>query len=354
MERSERRAPAEPSAGAGAPPPSATARALKIVGGITAVLSLAFGIRQAIVYGREYVQKRDQVQALVATAKLQSDAGEYRAAWGTLGKAASIGSRGGVVREVRENLAMLWLENASTAEGLSLGAIADTVAPVLTAATVDAAAGRRADLTAHLGWADFLRLRSSPRPLDPAARYRQALADDPQNVFAHAMLGHWILWRTDSVAEAERHFAAALASGRQRELVRRLELSALANRSGTELQLLRVANDMRVQKDSVTPQTRDVFWDAFYSLLRRGGPRDTSVVSPRDLRSTYHWLFDGSPYERSKPVEFGHFAAMLDEAAGDSAQALAGYRAAKASATSEGLTYPVAIDSAIRRLGRRP
>jgi hypothetical protein len=67
-----------------------------------------------------------------------------------------------------------------------------------------------------------------------------ALAEDPTNVIAHAMLGHWLLWSGDSVAVARQHFSAALSTVRNRRFARALELSAFENKQ-SDLETIRVA-----------------------------------------------------------------------------------------------------------------
>ena len=52
--------------------------------------------------------------------------------------------------------------------------------------------------------------------------------------FAHAMLGHWMLWDHQDRAAALAHFDAAAASGRERPWVRYLEIAALKSNSFTD------------------------------------------------------------------------------------------------------------------------
>lgn len=330
---------------------------LKIVAGATAVLSLAFGIRQASVYITDYRQRRHRVSELLAAAELQRSSRDYRAAWTGLREAVSSGDEDAAVRTAREDLAMAWLDDARGTEGLTLGNIADTVAPVLSRGVAGAQGARRGDLLAHLGWATFLKWRDGQRQLDPTALYRDALVADSGNPYAHAMWGHWLLWRNESVAEANGHFAAALASGRDRGRVRALQLAAFSNTHGEsrDANLIRVANDMRIGGDSIDSNGRDLLWNPYYAVLRSGRPgqvpdRPAVTLSPEELLLTYRWLFATSSYVEAKGFLYTIQLARLEEAAGDSVSALASYRTALGQATDGYADRRAAIDAAIVRL----
>ena len=335
------------------------ARVLKIVAGASAILGLIFAVRQSTIYVGDYRGKQKRVSELLAVADLQRASRDYRGAWTSLRDAAATGARADTVQLARENLAMAWLGDASTASGLSLGTIGDTLTSTLTRGALGASGARKADLLAHLGWADFLRWRDGQRQLDPAARYRQALAADSQNLYAHAMLGHWVLWQGDDIAEANRHFAAALASGRQRRYVRRLQLSALGNTSGNEarLEMLRVANDMRISGDSLDESQRSRLWGFFDPMFFSSGvgsdpARLAAAIAPRDLLLTYRWIFEGTKWIESKGPSYTYSLARLEEAAGDTARALATYQAARAQSAGGTWSFMPGLDAAIARLSR--
>ncbi len=345
------------------------AKVLKWVGGATAVLSLAFGVRQAIGYASGWRGRQRRVAELLAVDSLQRASGDYRGAWTSLAQAAALGNRGDAVRTAREDLAMVWLEDARSSVGMSLGEIGDTLTTTISRGALAATGARRGDLLAHLGWAYFLRWRDGQRQLDPAAQYRQALAADPGNPYAHAMLGHWALWWRDAAgggpgayAEANRHFAAALARARDpsRSFVRTLQLAALQNSDGPEadLEMLTVAADMLASGDSITPDDRDKLWQVYYDAFIRSSTRFTmaqmyAAVKPADLLRTYRWLFDNTGYVEAKATLYTYSLARLQEAAGDTADALATYRAARKALSRGYDDYRFRIDSGIARLTRR-
>src|SRR5688500_8472528 len=160
----------------------------RVLGGVTAVLSLAFAIRQASIYVGDHRHKQQRVNELLATARLQRESHDYRAAWRSLAEAGSLDIRKRIVQTEREDLAMDWLQNDRAPLGSTRGVIGDSVAVVLSRGVVTVRRSRMAVLIAHLGWVDFLRWLDGQCYLDAAARYRQSLETDPQNVYGHAML----------------------------------------------------------------------------------------------------------------------------------------------------------------------
>ena len=258
---------------------------------------------------------------------------------------------------------MAWLDDIRGDQGPApFSATVDMLVPVMSRGAVAAEGPRKADLLAHLGWADFLRWRDGQRELDPAERYRQALAADSPNVYAHTMLAHWTLWNGGSLDDADRHFATALKSSRERPYVRRLQLAALANRSNdtTDLDMLRVANDMRVNNESMEPEDRARIWDVYYSRFLASPSRASTeplvaVVPPADQLATYRWMFEKSGYAESKGLLYEYVLARLQDAAGQGSEALATYRSVRSKAPGNGDgRIRAAVDSAIARLARKP
>jgi hypothetical protein len=335
---------------------------LKWIGGCTAVLSLVFGLRQLTLLISEARDKRHQVTELIAMGQLQRDARDYGSAWKSLSKAAELGPKEPAVRTAQEDLAMTWLDDIrGDQSSMPFRATVDMVVPVLSRGVLTAEGPRKADLLAHLGWADFLRWRDGDHSLDPAGRYRQALAADSGNVYAHTMLAHWKLWNGGDLEESNRHFATALRSGRERPYVRRLQLAALANRRDpvADLDMVRVANDMRKDGESMTPDGRDRLWDVYYGRFvsapdESASEQPTNAAPPGELLATYRWLFDTSDYVESKGLLYEYLLARLQDAAGQNAEALASYRAVRPKAQTNGMGHiRDAVDSAIVRLTKR-
>jgi hypothetical protein len=337
--------------------------ALKWVGGTTAVLSLVFGLRQLTVLISDARDRQRQITELIATGRLQQEARDYGSAWKSLGKAAELRASDARVRTAQEDLAMAWLDDIRGDQGpATFTAIVEMLVPVMDRGVVAAEGSRKADLLAHLGWADFLRWRDGQRELDPATRYRQALAVDSPNAYAHAMLAHWTLWNGGNLDEADRHFGAALKSGRERPYVRRLQLAALANRrdDAADLGMLRVANDMRMNNELMDPRGQARIWDIYYahfadSPTQASIERLVAAVPPAEQVATYRWLFENSGYVESKGILHEYLLARLQDAAGPDREALATYRSVRSKEAFGNLNGRIraAVDSAIARLARK-
>lgn len=302
--------------------------ALKWVGGFTAVLSLIFGLQQLAESVSALRQRNRQTKELLRTSQMQEAAHDYPAAWDSMAEADRLTKGSGEVRMAQESLAMDWLENARLGpDQQRFSDIVGKVAPILDRAASTASSARKADLLAHLGWAEFLRSRDGVAALTPDHYYEEALKIDPQNAYARAMLGHWILWRGGKVADAREQFALALAGGSHRDYVRRMQLSGYENvhTDEADMELVRAVGDMLTKGEQVDPETRRALW-AIYSL--HFGSEEArrqpllAAMPPADQLATFSLLFDVSDFDQSKFVSREFYRAILEEAAGRRTQAL--------------------------------
>jgi hypothetical protein len=216
---------------------------LKWVGAITAVLSLIFAIQQLVQGVAEIRDRERQVTELSETGRMQQQAGDYAGAWSSFESALKAAETGGMLTKVvgrldaqtlrlrlaREDLAMQWLENAHASGDQTFSDLVARLQPALDQGVRAAQPVRKADLLAHIGWAYFLRSRDGHSDLDPQPQYRQALAADAANPYAHAYLGHWLLWSKHDLKGAKEQFAAGVAAGRKTSYVRDIQLAALRN-----------------------------------------------------------------------------------------------------------------------------
>ena len=219
---------------------------------------------------------------------------------------------------------MAWLEESRLREGETFTGLANRLTPTLQRGLLDASGARKADLLAHLGWAEFLRSRDGVAGREPDTLYRRALAVDSQNVYAHAMLGHWLVWRRGRLEEAQTHFATALAQDRAHAYVRGMQLAALANsrEDAAGEELIRVANEMRVRGEPVNEQIRKATSSVYF--FRTSGNaaslhRLLTAVPAADHLATFRWLYDG---EDSDSLYHRYWLGLLQEAAGERSDAL--------------------------------
>jgi hypothetical protein len=305
---------------------------------LLALVALLIGgtIWQGLSWYAERGARTRQVTALLKQSELQSGSGNYASAWKLLEDAGGVDPGSAEVIDAQERLAMQWLQNARGSQLTgSLKDIAEKVSPVLSRGAVAGKGERTADLMAHMGWADFLRLREGMAGLDPTKHYMRAIEIDPANVFAHTMWGFEILRTRGPAGEANRHFAAALGSKREREYVRHMQIAALlwGQKPELESEAIRVVNEMRLGGESMspgTPESSDTWrlWNIYYFRLISGHdkPQFLSALSPADHLATFRWLYSEDQLPKDKHSSYLCILAQLQELNGDRAGALASYR----------------------------
>jgi len=345
---------------------------LKWVGGITAILSLIFGVQRVIQLVSEAGERQRQIAELYRVGKEQQDAGNYPAAWNSFEQALKDADEGGQIakltgrldaerrrlRGTQEDLAMAWLENLSAPEGQAFSNVVDKLVPVLDRGATSARGVRKADLLAHIGWGYFLKERDAPGNLNPERYYRQALEIDPGNPYAHAHWGHWLLWKEQNLEEATQHFAAAVASGRARAYVRRIQLAALGNVQSERAkeELLRAVNDMRKNHEEIDARTRsDVFSIYYFAFTDSTGfQRLTAAVPASEQIAMIRALFYGADFDPSRIPSREAYLATLQEAAGSPDEALKTWLAMRSRLPADtGGILVARADAAIKRLSRR-
>jgi len=336
-------------------------RLLKWVGYLTAILSLCATIGGIAKFGYERMKTRQAVDTLLSTEALQLQSHDYWAAWRTLEQAAQHMPNSPQVSEAQVSLAMTWLENIDLSQGQKFSDVTQKLEPVLTHAVAASKPGpRRADLRAHIGWTYFLASRDGRFDLDPAGSYAAAVAEDGDNPYARAMWGHWMLWQSCAkIGNAGEQFASAVASKRQGDFVRRLQLAALLNCNNEEasVETIRVANAMRGEQRSLDPWSRDHIFGRYYFALMNNSQspqaiRFINAVPPAEHLATYRWLFDAIDFGDSNRRLRTLYLALLQEAAGQRDDALANYRSLLGQVQSHSGSLWQTADAAVNRLSR--
>ncbi len=317
----------------------------------------------AIVWWAHRRATRGEVQGLLRQSALLRDAGHYADAWDVVSRASGLSPGEADVVLARERLAMAWLENARVTVGHeTFVGLADRVQLALAECAVSSDAHRAADCLAHLGWADFLRSREGVGGLDPTQQYRRAIALDPDNVYAHAFWGFHVLASGGGLAEAQAHFARALAGGRAHAYVRDMQLAGLFYRHdpGLEAEAVRVANEMRVEGQAVPSASSDTglmgrLWDVYSDRLVNDEQTEPflAVLSPADHLATFRWLFPENAIRRDRRDLYLYMLARFQEEAGQHAEALSNLRTLQLSLAGESGRLVDASTTAIRRLSAR-
>ena len=334
------------------------ARGLKVIGAITAVVSLVVGLQQAWSRVNDSMTRRREAVALVDVARQQAARRAFTEAWKSLDRAEALGSSDNVAA-ARVDVAIAWLQDARPGADKPFSVITDAVTPALDRALLSAQGSRKADIQAYLGWVTFLRLRDGISG-DPAPQYKEALTTDPANVAAHTLLGHWLMWNGSNVAAAREQFNAALAANPpNRDFVRRYQLTAIRNRSADD-ELIRVVNEMREAGEPLDgSMAKYVSW--IYSTRYGPGSSHTPgqqsdappVVSPDHMAATYEWLTALADDGGGSAALTGYVRAVLQEAAGRREDALSAYRALQQRADAPPQIRDRAR-AAVSRLAKRP
>jgi hypothetical protein len=293
-------------------------------------------------------------QIAVQAALAQAKAGDFESGWKALTQRAQSNPNSPSLKETQARLAMMWLRDIhALGENHSLTEYVDPLLPCLNERAVTAKGSEAADALAHIGWGYYLKYREGETHLAVDEQFRHALELDPSNPFAHVMWGYWILWRHGPLAEAQAHFAAALASGRERTFVRHLEFSAFVNGAVTDdpdcaVALIRMGDEMRKSNESLPVEERAraisyVYWGSVGDALLL---RLDSILPPADHLATFHWLVDGAGKDDSTIT--GFWLARLTEATGDYAAAMPMYVALR----SRPFTFRAEIEKGIARCAR--
>src|ERR1035438_7309251 len=313
------------------------ATALKWVGGAAAVVSLLLALNQVTGLVQNFRIHHAEFSEAMKAGGQQQERGDYPAAFESFKHAAELDPIDRRAQKHEAQAAMLWLETAHSKDK-SFTELANELVPVLDRALSEAKGPSAADILAHIGWANFLRYRENPANRDLVAQsYHDALKIDPQNPYAHAMLGHWILWNNGKVEDANREFSAALASGPERGFVRELQLSAFNNEhSDTEAaRLLRDRKSTRLNQEPIKASyCNNIYNRVFY--FRTSDPEGLRQVltgaglRPEETLATYDWLASQCAGDQDVRREREFVVAFLAEMAGNNAEALSKFKALQA------------------------
>jgi tetratricopeptide (TPR) repeat protein len=337
--------------------PNRWAGPLKAVGAVSAAISFLLALNQVtgLVQGFRIHHKefREAMQAGEQAEKRQ----DYHAAFDSFKHALDLDPIDREAQERQTKAATLWLENLHATPDRSFTDTANLLLPVFDKGLVRARGPSAADILAHIGWANFLRYREGVREgVTVDENFRLALEKDPNNVYAHAMWGFWILWQGGKLDVANQHFSAALTSGREKEYVRRLQLAALENphEDETDVALLRVANEMRRNGETISDQQRREILDD--TIANRVGSHNRlvailSALPAEDMQATFNWLNAGNSSPWTDKQAYGPFiAASLLEIAGDREGALIIYRTLQKDSGIKSEMLITVVNDAIKRL----
>ncbi len=344
------------------------------IGGSLASVALLFALSTWMGVGpwSRYQQRKAQVHQLLITAQTQIDQTEYEAAFKTCQEALKVDPGDRATMDCQLDAAMRWLQNfhvivpeGQKAEDLA-GPVLTQLMSVLDAglARTNGHDSRAADILAHLGWAHWLNQHIAYKEFGPAAEQalRKALSIDPSNVYANAMLGNWLLQTGGSLDEIVRRFDAAVKTGKERPLVRSMQLGGMIYNDGPGVvqELIRTANQMRINSEPMPESYGHRILSNYSSINSRDELVETlSAVPPKDAWATYIWL-DGKRTRRSdledQRIQHEFIQANLLEIGGNRAEALALFKTLQPELKSRGMNGRIAshVAASITRLSRSP
>jgi tetratricopeptide (TPR) repeat protein len=340
---------------------------LKAAGAISAVISFLLVLNQVTGVVQEFRIHHKEFRETMQAGEQAENRQDYHAAFDSFKHALDLDPIDREAQERQTEAAMLWLEDFDPIPDTSISDdpaadrsvidAANLVLPVFDKGLVRARGPGAADILAHVGWANFLRYREGVRAgITVEENFQHALEKDPNNVYAHAMWGFWIVWHGADLEPANQHFSAALASGRKKEYVRDLQLAALVHRHSdeTDAEELRVANDMRKNGEPISDrQCHDILDDTIGDRLdsHKRLLAILSVLPAKDMQATFDWLNAGKITSTNEKQAYSPFiAANLLEIAGDREGALTIYRTLQKDPRSKFLSLTYAVDDAIKRL----
>jgi tetratricopeptide (TPR) repeat protein len=351
------------------PDSSPMKRIMTWIGWATALIglfaSLAGGFHWIVTHRAEQAQRKAQM----AVAEGQVRQGEYQAAVESYGVILKADPLNAPALDGQVDAAMAWGENFQVLgrEGKdaadTAGPLLDQMMAVLDAGLARSKGSRAADVQAHLGWAHWLNWHIAEREYGPAAEndFRAALATDPNNVYANAMLGNWMMQNRKDFAEAAGHFQTAVATGKLRPYVRMMQISGLLDddhAKGAHAEMMRVANEMRKGNEPLDDGKKH------YILSDCCEPPFThhkelveslSALPQEDAWQTYLWLDNLKKDGRDEEMQMlmrDFISTALVELSGKRLEALEKYRALQKKLAGRNFALADSVNEAIARLSK--
>jgi hypothetical protein len=203
-----------------------------------------------------------------------------------------------------------------------------------------------------------LNQKIAQREFGPAAErnLRDALSRDPSNVYAHAMLGNWLMQTGGKTEEALGHFRTAVAQNRERPFVREFQIGVLIypDDAETRVALVQALNDMRRNGETLEPGEKHRALSSFNPTVNNAEElrQSLTAVPPADAWATYLWL--DQEKSSDQPARRAFIQANLLEIEGKRGEALTAFTQLRGELQRLGMNGRIAtyVDSAITRLSK--
>ena len=346
---------------------SVTVNIIKWIGGITALVSLVLAVTQLNNYFEGWREKRELVNELIAAAKIQQESGDYMQALSLLEEATQLEPSSRNSRQAKVQLAMT-LVRTKRAWQKDTVEVVNKLLPIMVRGAASSDVLVAADVKAHIGWAYILMTEATQNQFSIDNYCDRALQQDYNNAYAHAFWGYWTLSRYNknkyhisNNQKAIDHFNKAVKSGRDLNLVRYLQISALENSRDMEtlLEAFKVAIRIKKRNEKLDRSLKYKLirlFDYFKYDYKLAVDLTESVLAnfdQKELLETFKWLYAefediNSPgnveYERYN-FTIAYFAA----AAGEKEKALNLFKSLKFK-LRDGSGYHTDIDKEINKI----
>ena len=336
------------------------------VGRTTAILGLIASLGGGVTWWAAHQRQHAERQAQLELGRTQAAHGDYAAAFQTYSAILKTDPLDRSALDGQLNAAMLWDENFSVVvpEGQSAADLAapslDQILAALESGLARSKGEQAADVQAHLGWAHWLNQHIAEREFGTAAEknFRAALAADPNNAYANAMLGNWMLLNGGDFDDARAHLDAAAATGKARPLVRQLQIGGFLSDDvrGARAGLIKTVNDMRKNGEALDSDSRRRILDFCFDTVVASHAElveSLSAVSSAEAWQTYLWLDDvraGDADTETRTLEHSFIHASLLEISGQAPQSLAQFRSLQQQLAGRPGSLKDAVDAAVARL----
>jgi len=335
------------------------------VGNTTALIGLFASLAGGVAWFVNHHRQKEEYQAKIALAQAQAKQEEYQASLQTYAEILKADPLDRSALDLQLNTAMQWTEDfhAPDLEGKSpaeqAASALDEILPILDSGLSRAKGSQAADVQAHIGWAHWLNQHIAHREFGSAAEqnFRGALATDPSNVYANAMLGNWMLQKRASFTEAVQHLDIAVSTGKARPFVRELQLGGLIylDQPGARAELIKAVDQMRTSNEPIDEGTkRRILAFCFDSAVRDHAElvESLSGVPPDESWKTYLWLDDNAEGSQFQATAHDFIHANVLELQGNRQEALDTYRLLARKLKNEPGPMKSSVDAAIARLSK--
>jgi hypothetical protein len=306
---------------------------LKWITGLTAVISLLIGVRQLSVIVKDWSERDKAVSQIVAASKMQMELKDYQAAWQIVKQATSIAPSSQKAFDQQVDVAMAWLQDVwRQKDKKTYTEIIDPLILTLARGAGDEDHERAADVLAHIGWANCLRLRDEKAEYEVDGYFNQALEFERDNTYANLFRGYWLINDYNKTEDdgsklpnAMAHFSKALKTGENLHFVTKWLLLALTGSyvTGADVEAIKAANELRKLNKTVDPSAKLSVLGEF-NMLRNFPFTEGSLLSRlladlsvQEIKDTYLWLMQDKGNTSDDALEKELILGLMSEASGD-------------------------------------